>query len=171
MSAYVKIDNDNELTHYGVKGMKWGVRRDTELLANRRRNVAVRKAKQDYKDGRITEQQKKQKIASANAYKKDFLKKTKTEFESASKSKQEKMSMDLKKQAANEVPNRTIHKGVDIVNKAITGYNIGSLAVSAASAAVFTPAAAPILAATFAGYTVGQVGRYLAIKAINDRRV
>lgn len=38
-------NNSDELMHYGVKGMKWGVRRTPEQLGHKRTTVASAKTK------------------------------------------------------------------------------------------------------------------------------
>lgn len=45
------MENEVTIYHYGVKGMKWGVRRDFRVLANNRRNKAIKEAKRDYNLG------------------------------------------------------------------------------------------------------------------------
>lgn len=162
-------DNKDELIHYGVKGMKWGVRRDVELLANHRRNVTVKRAKEDYKTGKITSSKKKEIIQKANADKKNYLQKTKRDYESlTSKSAREKASANIAKQAYKEVPNRTLKKGLRVVNNILTGVNIGAQGVSSAAAIAMLPAAAPLILASTAGYTAGQVGARYVRKMLGD---
>ena len=64
---------NNELYHYGVPGMKWGVRRDTRIIANHRRNVEVGKLKERYRAGKITKQQYKDLIHKINLQKNPLL--------------------------------------------------------------------------------------------------
>ena len=82
LSDYV-VTKDGELHHYGVKGMKWGVRRDYRVLANHRRNQAVRDAKKDYREGKISKSDRKEAIKKAKNYTKDFKKETKAQFKNA----------------------------------------------------------------------------------------
>lgn len=130
-----------ELYHYGVKGMKWGVRRDVELLANRRRNTAVRQARKDYRSGNITATEKKMAIKSAKADRKNFLKDTKKEYESLkTKSEKENASKNISKQAMKEVPNRTLKKGMRLANDILTGVRLGSLGYGTAKSLAILPA-------------------------------
>lgn len=46
--------NADDLAHYGVPGMRWGVRRNLHVLSNNRRNNAVRDARIKYKNKQIT---------------------------------------------------------------------------------------------------------------------
>ena len=152
--------DEEYLLHYGVKGMRWGVRRDLRLLANNRRNNAVRKAKQQYDVGNITKEQKKAAIKKADMYKKNFLEKTKQEFESAtSRKKQYEMEQDISRKAIKEVPNRQLKNGARKVNHLFTGYQIGANAAVAALGIASTPALAPIYIGAIAGTAAGALGR------------
>lgn len=149
----------DELYHYGVKGMKWGVRRDVELLANHRRNVAVKNAKTKYKEGSITSDQKKAAIKKAKTDRKDYLKKTKESYEGLkTKEQREKASQNIRKQASKEVSSRTLKKGMRAVNDIVTTAQITSTAVSVGIGVMASPALAPMLGASLAGYTVGAMG-------------
>lgn len=165
----VNSENSDELQHYGVKGMKWGVRRDVELLANSRRNKAVRKAKNDYERGKITKDQLKSAKKQAKSDKKDYMNKVKKEFESKSKAEQYKMSTNIKDQAISKVPNRRLKKGVKAVNAVFTAANIAQATVTSASLLVMAPAAAPIIGASLAGAAIGEVGRKYVVDKIVDR--
>lgn len=157
----------DELYHYGVKGMKWGVRRDVEVIANNRRNVAVRKAKRAYSDGKISSEQKKTAIRKANAEKKAYMDKVKKDYENTSSTtKKEKMDSNIRKEAS-KIQNRHVVKGLKAYSAVAAGYGIGTMAVTAASAALANPAAAAVLGVTAAGYTVGQLGA----KYVRDRLI
>lgn len=152
--------HSDELCHYGVKGMRWGVRHDLRLLANNRRNNAVRKVKQQYDMGKITKDQKKTAIQKANLDKKKYLEKTKREFESTtSQRKRYEMENKIASQAIKEVPNRQLKNGARRVNQMFTGYQIGANVAAATLVATSMPALAPMLIASVAGTTAGALGR------------
>lgn len=152
-------EDPNELMHYGVKGMKWGVRRDVELIANHRRNATTAKARSDYSQGKITSTQKKMAIKKAKADRKQYLKDTKKNYESLkSKSEKEKASMNIQKTALKEVPARKLKKGLRAVNDIFTAAQIGSGAYHAAAVAIVCPPLAPAMLAATAGITAGQLG-------------
>ena len=55
--------------------MKWGIRRNSRVLANHRRNDAVRSIKNDYDLGKITKDKKRSLIKAENKKKRAFIKK------------------------------------------------------------------------------------------------
>ena len=138
--------SENELYHYGVKGMKWGVRRDLRVLANHRRNVSVRNIKNKYRVGEITKLEKKSRIREANLAKKDYLKKTKQTLHNTNdEAKLAKMKHDIAKQTISEVPNNTLKKGATTVNRLLAGIDVGSgILTSAAMIGAVGPAAIPV---------------------------
>ena len=135
MSMYVRY-NDEYLAHYGVKGMKWGVRRDLHMLANNRRNRDVRNIKRDYESGKISRQEKKSKIQQANKNKTDYLNKVKNDFENGSKEKQQKIASDIKRQTLKDVPNKTLKDGAKMVNHIWGAFDIGKTIISGTATAI-----------------------------------
>lgn len=158
-----------ELYHYGVKGMKWGVRRDVELLANHRRNAAIKSAKKDYRKGNISKNTKKAAIKQAKLEKKTYMNDVKKNYESLNtKGEKKEASKNFAKQAANEVPRRTLVKGLKTVNNVLAGINIGSNAVSAGVGLAVMPSIAPVVVSSMAGYTLAVNGaRYLLNKGFD----
>lgn len=138
--------SENELYHYGVKGMKWGVRRDLRVLANHRRNVSVRNIKNKYRTGNITKLEKKSRIREANVAKKDYLRKTKQTLRNTNdEAKIKKMKYDIAKQTISEVPNNTLKKGATTANRLLAGIDVGSgILTSAAMIGAIGPAAIPV---------------------------
>ena len=159
MNEYIPYSNE-ELMHYGVKGMKWGVRKDIRLLANRRRNEAVRKAKDDYAVGKITSNQKKAAIQKANTQKKAFIDKTTSDYKNATSQKNRNiMERDLKNQTINEVPNHRLKSGARTVNRILSGVQVGATAATAALMTAAIPALGPMYATTVIGTAIGAAGR------------
>lgn len=161
--------NDNYLQHYGVKGMKWGIRRDARLLANNRRNIKVKKIKDKYDVGEISSERKKIDIKKANVDKKIYLKNTKETLKSMSnKNEVSDYKYNIAKQAISEVPNRRLKSGAHAVNKILAGINIGSEAIATGTAISMVPGAAPLYLGSLALSGAVIAGRtYLIDKGID----
>ena len=111
-------NNQEYLQHYGVPGMKWGIRRNSRLLANHNRNEKVRTAKLDYKTGKINKKEKKTIISDANKAKKAEIKSGKREIRQTHGYKNIKeLKKNLKNMTISEVPHSKVKKGANIVNK------------------------------------------------------
>lgn len=160
MWNYNYSTNPVELYHYGVLGMKWGVRRNARLLANHQRNAKVNDIKKQYRLGVISKEQKRRGIKEANIQKKKDLTSIKLEIKNA---KNKKEYNDIKKRIAlrtvNEVPHSTIKKGATIANKLIHGASIvGTIATGTAaasvSAAMYPSLVGPVLVSSIASATI-----------------
>ena len=157
----------DELYHYGVKGMKWGVHHDLRNLAAGRRNRSLRKIDEQYRMGKINKAQRKASYRKANDQMKKFLNDTKNEFERSSSAKQAKMQQDISKQALKEVPNNKVLRGARKANDIIAGYQIGNMAATAV-ASLAVPGAAPIIIPAAVGASVAVAGRtYLINKGLD----
>lgn len=156
---------DEELYHYGVKGMKWGVRRDYRVLANRRRNEAVRKVKADYKTGAISRSEKRQRMKEAKNTKKTLQAEMKSRYKNA-KTRQDRkvLNQEVRNQAIRDVPHRRIKKGATTVNKLLTVGHVGTAAIGAAAAAAAAPALAPMAIASLAGTVAVNAGRQALVQ-------
>lgn len=155
--------NEQELIHYGVPGMKWGVRRDVRILANHRRNVEVSLQKNKYKSGKITKEQYAAAKKKANAGKKKYMTDIENKFRKA-KSQQEwdKLGDDISKTAVKEVPNIKLKRGMAVVNQLVGTYNVGSTAYAAVGMAAINPAfAAAYIGAGVVGAAAEVGARYV----------
>lgn len=145
-------ENTDELQHYGALGMKWGVRRNTRVLENHRRNSAVRDIKKDYKSGKITRSEKKAAIQSANVNKKNAIRQSKYMLKNF-KNRQD--ARDYRKNIASqtiaEVPHRHLKKGATTVNHLLAGINTAGAGIGALVGATAATAVAPGLGTLFIG--------------------
>lgn len=165
----VPIEED-ELMHYGVKGMRWGVRRDVELLANRRRNQAISKAKKDYRSGTISKETKKATIKKAKTDRKDYLKKTKTDYESLkSKTDKKEFRQNITNKARKEVPHRRTKKTLRAINDALTIKQIATNTISVGVGVIAGPQMAPILAASLVAYNAAALAGREFLKGVGSR--
>lgn len=133
---------NEELQHYGVPGMKWGVRRDARVLANRRRNKNVKKIKDLYDKGKISKEQKRSDIKKANTNRKTYVKSVNEQLKGVKNETEfRKVKSNIAAQAINEVPHRRLKKGATTVNKVLgavhTTANVASGIVLTAAAPQF----------------------------------
>lgn len=156
---YYVLTSDGELYHYGVAGMKWGVRRDARLLANSRRNKRVQAAKKAYKAGKITKEARDTEIASAQAAKKTMLAETKDKFRKAgTKAEREQLRREIKNKTTDEVPNVTVKRGATVVNALFGTANAASVGLAATSVAIVNPAFAAAAVGAAAVGVAAEVG-------------
>lgn len=162
--------NEQELIHYGVPGMKWGVRRDVRILANHRRNVEVSLQKNKYKSGKITKEQYAAAKKKANAGKKKYMTDIENKFRKA-KSQQEwdKLGADISKAAVKEVPNIKLKRGMAVVNQLVGTYNVGSTAYAAVGMAAINPAFAAAYLGAGAVGTAAEVGLRYVNRVLFDK--
>ena len=169
MSDYV-VTKDGELYHYGVKGMKWGVRRDARVLANHRRNEAVREAKKDYRSGKISKSERNEAIKKAKNYKKDYKKELKSQFKNAkTREERRELNKQISRQAKDEVNARGLKKGATTLNKAITVANISGTTVALGAAFVVNPAIGSLALGAYGTNVAANLGRQWLTQKIIDR--
>lgn len=138
--------NDNELYHYGVLGMKWGVRRNTRLLANKRRNSQVQKIKKQYDLGNIDSSQKKAAIKKANTTKKSTIDNTKQKLKNMNtKEEISEYHKSIKRQTIQEVSNYRLKNGAAVVNQVLYGTRTASRLGSALFVSTTAPPLAPMV--------------------------
>lgn len=155
---------NGELCHYGVKGMKWGVRRDLRILASSRRNKKVRDARKAYKAGKITKDQRKAKIAEANKLKKDTIKDAKAKYAKAKTSiDRKRVGEDITNKTLKEVPNAQLKRGALAVNR-LLGSTTNALTVgSAALSVALNPALAGVAVSAAAVSIATEIGKRYCI--------
>lgn len=152
MTEYI-LTSSGELYHHGVKGMKWGVRRDVRLLANSRRNKRVRAARDAYKAGKISKDARKQEIKSAQLDKKKMLDKTKEQFANAKSDKERNaLRADITNKTLKEVPNAGKKRGAAVVNALFGATNSAAIGLATYGLVAINPAFA---AATIGAGAVG----------------
>lgn len=122
------MTRQNELKHYGVPGMKWGVIRDSRAIANHRQNVAVRKIKNQYYLGKISSDERRAAIRKENQNKKAYIQKVKSDLKNIqNKESLKSYRNNIARQAFKEIPSRKINKGLSTVNKMLGDPALGTM--------------------------------------------
>ena len=166
--------SEEYLQHYGVPGMKWGVRRNIRVLANNRRNRKVARIKGDYKSGNISKQDKRKLIKEANKQKKTDMRDMNSRLNKAKSLKEfNSIKRDISKQTVSEVPASRLKKGATTINKLFhIGYGVtygaGGLAIAATTAAI-SPAAVPAALVATAMAEAVTVGEYAVFQMGIDK--
>lgn len=169
MSDYV-VTKDGELYHYGVKGMKWGVRRDARVLANHRRNEGIREAKRDYRNGKISKSERNEAIKKAKNYKKDYKKELKNQFKNAkNREERRELNKQITKQTKDEVRLRGLKKGATTLNKVTTVAMISGTTVAVGAAFVASPAIGPLALGAYGANVAANLGRQWLTQKFIDR--
>lgn len=163
------MDPNVTIYHYGVKGMKWGVRRDARVLAAHRTNEAVRKAKNDYREGKISKSERKAAIKKAKNYKKDYKKELKSQFKNADRKERKRLNKDITNQAKKEVGARRLKKAATSFNRSTTVATLSGSAVALGMSFVAAPALGPLIAGSAAAATAGALGKQWIAQKLIDK--
>ena len=162
---------NDELYHYGVPGMKWGVRRDVRILANHRRNVAAGRLKEQYRSGNITKQQYKDSIRNVNLRKKKYMSDIENEFRNAkTDSERTKLGENISNTAVNEVPNISIKRGLAVANQLFGTANIGSTTYTTLGLAAINPAFATAYVGAGVVSAAAEVGLRYVTRSLLDKK-
>lgn len=152
-------ENEYVLYHYGVKGMKWGVRRDARILANHRYNAESKRLKTAYDWGMIDSEKYSDGIRKANARRKQSLADMENSFRNAkSDAERERLGKNITKMAVNEVPDIKIQRGAAVANQLIGGAGIAKTAYTTAALSVLNPTFAAAYLGAGVVTTAAQTG-------------
>lgn len=161
---------NDELYHYGVPGMKWGVRRDARIIANHYRNVEVSRQKDRYKAGEITKAQYSEAKRKANAGKKKYMSDIENAFRNAkSQSERTELGNSISKTAVRDVPNIHLKRGAAVVNQLIGAGSIGGTAYTSVALAAVNPAFGLAYIGAGVVTTAAEVGYRYVTRAIIDK--
>lgn len=159
-AVYYVARTNEDLVHYGVLGMKWGVRRNARLLASSRRNKKIRKANEDYYNEKIDKSTRDARVKKAKIERDKVLEDTKAKVKNSSERELKKTSDELKSQVAKEVSNYQVKRGMAYANEIFTKYNAVSYGVvAAAGVASANPALAAAGAVGIASSAAYGAGR------------
>ena len=140
------VSNKYELYHHGIKGMKWGVRRDRPsgggryirgmkrdltLLNEREYNTTRKNLARDVDYGKISYSKYEMGLAAAKSKYKSKKVDIKRLKQTKSKEETRKDFEKLRTKAMSEIPHYKLKSGVKTANKILTGIAVGSLAISA----------------------------------------
>ena len=161
---------NNELYHYGVPGMKWGVRRDTRILANHRRNVEAGQLKEQYRSGQITKQQYKDSMRRVNLRKKKYMSDIENKFRNAKNDAElTKLSNDITNTAVKEVPNIAIKRGLAVANQLLGTASMGGTAYTTLGLAAINPAFATAYIGAGVVSTAAEAGFRYVTRSMLDK--
>lgn len=160
------MTNNNELYHYGVLGMRWGVRRNLRTLANHRRNEQVKSIKNQYRSQQIDKAQKKSGIKKANANKKALMRSVN---DKRTMSERRQFSKNVKNQVRSEVSGSGIKRGASSVISGVTKVSsLGALAKAGLATAI-SPAIAPLAISSAAVTVAASTGANVIGQRILDK--
>lgn len=146
----------NQLQHYGVSGMKWGVRRDIRLLANHRRNVAVKDARERYKTGKISKATKQSRIQKADAARKQDIERLTNKYLNAKTSdKKLRVENNISRQTMKEIPDYKIKRGAATVHKTLSKSRTKALGIASVAGLVAANPALAVAGATGMAVSIG----------------
>ncbi len=162
---YLDYLEHSELYHYGVLGMKWGVRKATSYardINQRKRNETVRASQRKADLGQITAKEHKANRKAANKKLKEQNKAVKSEIMSktprtAKGQKASSIYKPYRAKASKEIPSYGTKRGLRTAHRAIATYLSAGQALSVPMAALYTAyAVSPQLAVPIAiGSTAG----------------
>ena len=133
--------NENELMHYGVKGMKWGVRRDARILMNHRYNSRVRQLQTQRSRGQLDYEKYASELENARQKKKKDLASVEDAFRNAkTDAERKKLGDNITRMAVKEVPELKLKRGMAVANQlfgvaSVTNTTYTSLALAAVNPA------------------------------------
>lgn len=139
--------------------MKWGIRRNSRVLANHRRNDAVRSIKNDYDLGKITRDKKRSLIKVENKKKRDFIKKDyKYSKTTKGESDLRKRYNTLAKETQSEVKGARLKKNLRAINISAMGLGVTKIGAATVSLALGNPIFAGAVLTSGAINTAATVG-------------
>lgn len=161
--------NEYELYHYGVKGMKWGVRRDARILMNHRYNVEAKRLKTMRDWGMIDDNRYYNEINRAKEKKKKGLAQIEARFKNAkSDIEREKLGRNITNIAVKEVPDIKVQRGLAVANQLLGVGSIGKTAYTAAGLSLINPAFAGAYLGAGAVTAAAQAGLTWAGRQVLD---
>ena len=133
--------NENELMHYGVKGMKWGVRRDARILMNHRYNSRVKQLQTQRSRGQLDYEKYVDELGKAERKKKKDLASVEEAFRIAkSDAERKKLGDNISKMAVKEVPDIKTKRGLAVVNQMFGVASVANTAYTSVALAAVNPA-------------------------------